>query len=225
MEDEQEDVRKMTDFINNQKATYQSNFQLEFQDFINFKHDISDQEFDEEQLDEEDELNSHDNEVKSYNNEEGPIPVSSLTEEERNVIESYEQEDVRKMTDFINNQKATYQSNFQLEFQDFINFKHDISDQEFDEEQLDEEDELNSHDNEVKSYNNEEGPIPVSSLTEEERNVIESYLSFNKIINLNRKRLRLHVLPNQVLCIIYAEILKMWLTMKIWTTYKNSMLY
>jgi hypothetical protein len=97
MEDEQEDVRKMTDFINNQKATYQSNFQLEFQDFINFKHDISDQEFDEEQLDEEDELNSHDNEVKSYNNEEGPIPVSSLTEEERNVTESCTCSDLKKL--------------------------------------------------------------------------------------------------------------------------------
>jgi hypothetical protein len=28
MEDEQEDVRKMTDFINNQKATYQVSFHI-----------------------------------------------------------------------------------------------------------------------------------------------------------------------------------------------------
>ncbi|KAJ3662354.1 hypothetical protein Zmor_006708 [Zophobas morio] len=92
-DDEQEDVKKMTEFINKQKSSYQNNVQLEFEDFVNFKQDYSDQEFDEDDEESCYEVLS----IKTLYLDNAPGQELVFTEEEQNTIDSCTEPELKKL--------------------------------------------------------------------------------------------------------------------------------
>ncbi|XP_044271356.1 snRNA-activating protein complex subunit 4 [Tribolium madens] len=83
--DDEQDLKNMNDFINNQKS-YQDTFQVEFQDFVNFKQeDTSDQEFDEK--------------ITPYQIQESPEqpPNLTLSEDEKQVIDSCSDPELKRL--------------------------------------------------------------------------------------------------------------------------------